>query len=59
MSRSPDLGRPQPDPHSANCIIPCPADPGATLDIVDDANHLLPVTHADLLRACLLRQLAD
>jgi len=33
--------------------------PGATLDIVDDANHLLPMTHADLLRACLLRQLAD
>ena len=28
MSRSPDLGRPQPDPHSTNCIISCPADPG-------------------------------
>jgi pimeloyl-ACP methyl ester carboxylesterase len=32
--------------------------PGATLQVVDDANHLLPVTHADLLRACLLRELA-
>jgi pimeloyl-ACP methyl ester carboxylesterase len=32
--------------------------PGASLEIVDDANHLLPVTHADLLRARLLRELA-
>jgi pimeloyl-ACP methyl ester carboxylesterase len=33
--------------------------PGATLEIVDDANHLLPVTHAGLLRECLLRELPD
>jgi pimeloyl-ACP methyl ester carboxylesterase len=33
--------------------------PGATLEIVADANHLLPVTHADVLRAHLLRELAD
>ena len=30
-----------------------------TLEIVADANHLLPVTHADMLRAHLLRELAD
>lgn len=33
--------------------------PGATLQVVDDAGHLLPVTHADMLRAYLLRELAD
>ena len=33
--------------------------PGATLEIVDDANHLLPVTHPDLLREWLLRELPD
>ena len=32
---------------------------GATLEIVADATHLLPVTHADMLRAHLLRELAD
>jgi lipase len=31
--------------------------PAATLDVVDDANHLLPVTHGDVLRALLMREL--
>ena len=31
--------------------------PGATLEIVADANHLLPVTHTEMLRAHLLRKL--
>ena len=33
--------------------------PGATLEIVDDANHLLPVTHQAMLGAFLLEQLAE
>ena len=31
--------------------------PAATLDVIDDANHLLPVTHTDVLRALLMREL--
>ena len=33
--------------------------PAARLDVVADANHLLPVTHPELLRALLLRELAE
>jgi pimeloyl-ACP methyl ester carboxylesterase len=31
--------------------------PAATLDVIDDANHLLPVTHGDVLSALLMREL--
>jgi pimeloyl-ACP methyl ester carboxylesterase len=33
--------------------------PGATLQVVDDANHLLPVTHHARLGSFLLEQLAE
>ena len=33
--------------------------PGATLQVVDDANHLLPVTHQARLGSFLLEQLAE
>ena len=33
--------------------------PAARLEIIDDANHLLPMTHGDMLRAFLLRELAE
>ena len=31
--------------------------PAAKLEVVDDANHLLPMTHTEMLRAFLLREL--
>lgn len=33
--------------------------PSAELEVVADANHLLPVTHPDLMTAFLLRELAE
>jgi lipase len=33
--------------------------PAARLEVVEGANHLLPITHPDFLAALLLRELAE